>query len=71
MNKGYVYFLFTMVIMYSCAGNRIPYTPAKKYPKETLQKDYTLLREILEAKHPSLYWYTPKEKMDNYFEKFY
>jgi len=71
MNKGYAYFLLTMVMIYSCTSSRLQYTPAKKYPKEKLQKDYTLLREILEAKHPSLYWYTPKEKMDEYFEKFY
>jgi hypothetical protein len=56
--------------MYSCANTK-NYNPAKKYPKEILQKDYTLLREILEAKHPSLYWYEPKEKMDEYFEKYY
>lgn len=56
--------------MCSCATTK-KYNPAKKYPKETLQKEYTLLRAILEAKHPSLYWYTPKEKMDEYFEKFY
>ena len=56
--------------MYSCATTK-NYNPAKKYPKETLQKEYTLLKEILEAKHPSLYWYTPKEKMDDYFDKYY
>lgn len=71
MNKGYAYFFFTVVIMYSCTTNRLQYTPAKKYSKEKLQNDYTLLREILEAKHPSLYWYTPKEKMDDFFDKFY
>ena len=55
--------------MCSCTTTK-NYNPAKKYTKETLQKDYALLREILEAKHPSLYWYTPKEKMDEYFAKY-
>ena len=36
-----------------------------------LQEDYTLLRNILEAKHPSLYWYTPKDSMDQLFERGY
>ncbi len=71
MNKSCAYFLFTIIFFYSCAGSRPQYNPAKKYAKEKLQKDYSFLREILEAKHPSLYWYTAKEKMDAYFNKFY
>lgn len=30
-----------------------------------------MLRNILEAKHPSLYWYTPKDSMDIYFDEYY
>ena len=72
MNRSYFTNLFVIIFFFSsCAGSRNNYNPSKKYPKETLQKDYTLLREILQAKHPSLYWYTPKEKMDAYFEKYY
>ena len=55
----------------SCAVSKKNYDPAKKFSQETLQKDFTLLRNILEDKHPSLYWYTDKGKMDAYFEKFY
>lgn len=29
------------------------------------------MRNILETKHPSLYWYTPKDSMDLYFDKYY
>lgn len=47
------------------------YKADKKYPKEILQEDYTLLRNILEKKHPSLYWYTSKDSMDYYFDKGY
>ena len=32
-----------------------------------LKADFILLRKILEANHPSLYWYTPKDSMDAYF----
>ncbi len=71
MNKIYGYFFICVVVAICSCSTTKNYNPAKKYSKETLQKEYTLLREILEAKHPSLYWYTPKEKMDNYFDKFY
>ena len=71
MNKRLAYFFISCIFLYSCASSKVSYNPAKKYSKETLQKDYSLLREILQAKHPSLYWYTPKEKMDEYFEKYY
>jgi hypothetical protein len=47
------------------------YNADKKYPREKLQEDYTLLRNILEKKHPSLYWYTPKDSMDYYFDEGY
>ncbi|MGN6800655.1 MAG: hypothetical protein ACTHJN_02050, partial [Ginsengibacter sp.] len=36
-----------------------------------MQQDYTLLRHILEQKHPSLYWYTSKDSMDRYFDAGY
>ena len=47
------------------------YSADKKIPKEKLQEDYTLLRNILEKKHPSLYWYTSKDSMDYYFDEGY
>ena len=72
MNKSYSSIPLIVIILFcSCAGSRHNYNPSKRYSKQILQKDYTLLREILEAKHPSLYWYTPKEKMDEYFAKYY
>ena len=38
-----------------------------KESAEDLRADFILLRKILEANHPSLYWYTPKDSMDAYF----
>lgn len=57
-------------LLVSCAGSKIAYSPNKKYPKEILEKDYSLLREILEKKHPGIYWYTSKDSMDYYFDKY-
>ncbi len=59
-----------VLLLCSCAGTR-NYTPAKKYPKQLLQKDFTLLRNILEKKHPSLYWYTSRDSMNLYFDRYY
>jgi len=64
-------FFFASVFLCSCAVTNSHYTPNKKYSKQELQQDYTLLRTILEKKHPSLYWYTPKDSMDMYFDKYY
>src|SRR4028119_692098 len=54
-------------LIISCTATRPVYNPARKIPRELLQKDYTLFRKILEEGHPSLYWYTPKDSLDYYF----
>ncbi len=63
-------FLFVL-LLYSCASSYKNYNPNKKYSTQQLQQDYSLLRNILEQKHPSLYWYTPRDSMDMYFAKYY
>jgi len=60
-------FLFLLPILCSCSVSR-NYNPNKKYSKKELQQDYTLLRNILEKKHPALYWYTPRDSMNYYFD---
>ncbi len=53
--------------LYSCSPLKQAYSPAEKIAPEKLKADAILLRKILEANHPSLYWYTPKDSMDFYF----
>jgi hypothetical protein len=60
-----------LLFLYSCASSNKNYNPNKKYSPQQLQQDYSLLRNILEKKHPSLYWYTNKDSMNMYFEKYY
>jgi hypothetical protein len=62
--------LFAVSILCSCSVSK-NYDPNKKYSKKELESDFTLLRKILEEKHPALYWYTPKEIMDHYFDEGY
>lgn len=66
-----IFSLVLPLLLYSCATINNNYKPRKKYPRQELQADFSLLRNILEKKHPSLYWYTPKDSMDFYFSKYY
>ena len=71
MNKLRLLFLILLpAFLYSCATTK-NYNPNKKYSAQQLQQDYSLLKNILEKKHPSLYWYTPKDSMDMFFKKYY
>lgn len=56
------------ILFAACGVNRSSFSPVKKYAPEQLQRDYDLYRDILERHHPSLYWFTPKDSMDYYFE---
>ena len=60
-------FCTPFIYLFSCTASR-QYNPNKKYSPQQLQQDYTLLRNILEEKHPSLYWYSSPEKMNNIFD---
>ena len=70
MKPANLFLLLYCIVLMNCSVTK-NYNPDKKYPKEILQEDYTLLRNILEKKHPSLYWYTSKDSMDYYFEEGY
>lgn len=63
-------FLFIFPFLFSCSVSK-NYNPNNKYSKETLREDYTFLRNVLQEKHPSLYWYTPKDSMDFFFNEGY
>ncbi len=72
MIKSFPVIFFTLIVsLFSCTATRKNYSPSKKYDQHSLQQDYTLLRNILEKKHPSLYWFTPKDSMNIYFEKYF
>jgi len=66
-----IFFFSLALFLHSCATTFNNYNPKKKYSSQQLQQDYSLLRNILEKKHPSLYWYTSKDSMDMFFDKYY
>ena len=59
-----------LIVFTSCVSSKkSTYTPAQKLPANVLQQDVRLLKVILEENHPGLYWYTPKDTIDIYFNK--
>ncbi len=67
--KTYVWICGVICLLVSCMSSRNAYDPQKKYSPAVIQADYSLFRNILETTHPSIYWYTPKDSMDYYFDK--
>lgn len=61
--------VMVITLLSSCAvSSDRGWTPVQRYEVSRLQRDYTLFRNILEESHPGLYWYTPKDSMDYYFD---
>lgn len=47
---------------------QMPQSQLPKIAAQQLREDFQLLQKILEANHPSLYWYTPKDSIDYFFK---
>jgi hypothetical protein len=45
------------------------FDPEKKFTPEQLKSDFKLLRDALEEGHGGLYYYTPKEELDQQFDR--
>ncbi len=71
MTMRTVIFYCCMVILFcSCAASR-NWKPEQKYSPDQLKKDFTVFRNVLEEVHPSLYWFSPKDSIDHYFDLTY
>ncbi|CAN5681482.1 S41 family peptidase [soil metagenome] len=69
-NTILLYFSCLIFLLGSCTvTKKSTYNPATKIPASKLKEDFSLLKKILEANHPSLNWYTPKDSLDLYFEE--
>jgi len=59
---------FPVLFLCSCSAiKNTGYSPVKKYPPEALKEDLSTLKKVLEANHPSLYWYSTKDSLDNFY----
>lgn len=64
------FFIVLSTALISCSVSRVP-IEEKKYPPKKLQEDFRVFQGALEEWHPSLYWFTPKQKMDAEFSTTY
>ena len=60
--------LLSIAFFSSCSVSKSSFSPSRKYSPEQLNKDYSIFRGALEESHPGIYWYTPKDEMNNYFD---
>jgi len=70
LEKNTLLFLLFIIsfVLFSCTASRIDdFSPANKLAPSKLKEDVVVLKKTLEANHPSLYWYTPKDSIDWYF----
>jgi len=63
-------FILSCIVMISCRTAAV-HDVNRKFSAEELREDFTVLRNTLEANHPSLYWYTSKDSVDWYFDNVY
>src|ERR1700712_1934998 len=74
MSSGTIKIILAVTLlsaMCSCSTSRRSYDPNKKFAKATLQTDFRTFRHILEEGHPSLYWYTSKDSINQFFDNSY
>ncbi len=50
-----------------CGTSRLAYNPFHKFSPKEVAADYTIFEDILKQSHPGLYWYTPADSMEAYF----
>ena len=65
------FLVLTAIFLLGCSASKSFISASTKYPLEKIQKDYTIFRDVLEESHPGLYWYTPKDSMDYFFNNGY
>lgn len=59
------------LFLFSCGTSKKAFEPDREYAPAVLQKDYQVFRHVLEAWHPSLYWYTSRDSMNYFFDRGY
>jgi len=59
---------FILAACISCnVSKNASFNPAHKYSSTQLQEEFSLLQKILEANHPSLYWYSTADSVNSFF----
>lgn len=67
MKQGKAVCILFLIFLQLAVSAQIKITKLPKKDPASLREDLGLLQKILEANHPSLYWYTPKDSIDALF----
>src|SRR5438309_7596286 len=77
-DSGYITFVkktFYFLILSAFASCNITksssFDPNSKYSPAELRRDFSILNKVLKANHPSLYWYSTEDSVNNAFAKTY
>ena len=60
--------IFSVLLTSCVATKNKSYSFNQKYAATTIKEDIIFLKQILQANHPSLYWFTPKDSIDYFFQ---
>ena len=70
MNLKCTFYFVLITLCCSCVATKNKnYQFNQKYAASAIREDIVVLKQTLEANHPSLYWYTPKDSIDYFFNK--
>lgn len=62
--------ILPVLLFCSCETTKnLDYSPNKKFSPQQLKEDFSLLKTVLEANHPSLYWYSTKDSLDGFYNE--
>jgi hypothetical protein len=67
IHRIHITLCLSIALLAGCATAR--YTPDQTFSPQVLHSDFHLLRKIMEADHPSLYWYTSRDSIRYYFDQ--
>lgn len=63
-----VVYIAVILLLTACSAGKSAFSPNKKYSLQQVERDYAVYETLLKEHHPSLYWYTTKDSLENYFK---
>ncbi len=69
--KKNCYFLIFITCISCNIIKKSSFDPYKKYSSSQLREDFSVLNKVLQTNHPSLYWYSTQDSVDNFFSATY
>jgi len=72
VKKKNYFVVLTIFLCISCGViKKNAYNPTIKYSASKLKEDFSVLDKVLKSNHPSLYWYSTKDSVDDFFSALY